>query len=471
MAAVAAQAVLAGAQRLEQVEAGNAAARAAARAIGVERDQDSGPVVTLGDPRGNDPDDPGVPAGAGEHQPGGIAEPIGQLGAGGLGGGQHVALYLAAFVVGAIQLGRDLRRACLVGGQHQLDPGVGAVQAAGGVDPRTEPEADVALVESLGDDPRRGHQRAQPRSPRLAGHPEAAAHQGAVLASQRDEVGDCCQSNEVEVGLGRRRSEQRRAELVGDPGGAQLGEGIAIEGRVQDRAVGQSVAGQMVIRDDHVDAGRPRRGDFVDRADPAVCGDQQPGAALGQPLHGRHRHSVAVLLAPGDQPVAVTAQLADGADRDRGRADAVDVVVPVNGHMQPGGDGGANPFADGRHRPEQQRIVTLVRVEERARLLERAVAAPDQGHRHRLGEPEPVHQVARLAVVVRLERERPGGGFLHAARLSSAWDGIPGRGRTQSAQKLDRFAPLGGLDQRGLFCADAEPVHDGDPDQRPRDRE
>ena len=143
-------------------------------------------------------------------------------------------------MVGAVELGGDLRRPRFVVGQHQLDAGVGPVEATGGVDPRPEPEGEVALVEALGRDAAGGHQRPQAgpaRAPRLG---EPAADQGAVLTPQRDEVGDRCQRDEVELG-GATASAPRSGdrELVGDPGRAELAERIAGDDGVQDRAVGK----------------------------------------------------------------------------------------------------------------------------------------------------------------------------------------------------------------------------------------
>ena len=61
-----------------------------------------------------------------------------------------------------VELGGDRARALAVLGQQQLEPGVGAVQPPGGVDPRREPEADRAGVERARVDAGDGHQRAQP---------------------------------------------------------------------------------------------------------------------------------------------------------------------------------------------------------------------------------------------------------------------------------------------------------------------
>ena len=90
------------------------------------------------------------------------------------------------------------------------------------------------------------------------------------------------------VGAGRivpRRGQQRGGELVGDAGGAEIGAGVAADGRMHDRRVGQDAVGAraVVIGDDDVEARRARGGDLVDRGDRAVGGDQQPRAAGGEP--------------------------------------------------------------------------------------------------------------------------------------------------------------------------------------------
>ena len=61
MAAEAREPLAACAKPFEQVETGDAAARAFAAPFRIERDQDRGPAVALGHPRGADADDPGVP--------------------------------------------------------------------------------------------------------------------------------------------------------------------------------------------------------------------------------------------------------------------------------------------------------------------------------------------------------------------------------------------------------------------------
>ena len=144
VAAVALKVARAGVQAAEQVEGGDRAAGAGAglarrlRLGAGQRDHHRGPVVALGDPAGDDPDHARVPALAGEHVRGTIAELRGLR----LGLEQDPLLGEAPLGVGGVELARDRVRAVSVLGEHQLDAGVGAVQAPGGVDPRRQPEAD-----------------------------------------------------------------------------------------------------------------------------------------------------------------------------------------------------------------------------------------------------------------------------------------------------------------------------------------
>ena len=200
-----------------------------------------------------------------------------------LGAVGDLALGRAALGVGAVELGGDRRGAVGILGQHQLDPGVGAVEAPGGVDPRRQPEAEGALVDALGLDLGDRHQRAQPGPGRRAEHAQPLAHQPPVLADQGDHVGDGRQRDQVELRRARRRPgggpPQRQRELVGDPGGAERAERVAAHDRVQDRAVREALRRLVVVGDDHLDPGGDQRLDLLGRADPAVDRDHQLGAA------------------------------------------------------------------------------------------------------------------------------------------------------------------------------------------------
>ena len=156
VAAVAQQVPGARVQAAEQVEGADRAARAAAL-LTVERDQDRGPVVALGDPRGDDPDHAGMPALGGEHE----RAAFGMLGDERLGLEADPGLDVAALGVDAVELLGDGLGPFAVLGQQQLEPRVGAVQAPGGVQPRAEPEADRGLVEPARVHARDVHQRPQ----------------------------------------------------------------------------------------------------------------------------------------------------------------------------------------------------------------------------------------------------------------------------------------------------------------------
>ena len=91
----------AGLEAGEEVEAGDAAPGAAASALAVERDHDRRPVVALGQARGDDPDDPGMPALPGDDDRRGLAKVLGQLAARRLGGRVDLLLGRAPLAVGA----------------------------------------------------------------------------------------------------------------------------------------------------------------------------------------------------------------------------------------------------------------------------------------------------------------------------------------------------------------------------------
>ena len=78
----------------------------------------------------------------------------------------------------AVELVRDRPRAVLVGGQQQLEAGVGARHPPGRVDARRQAEADRRRVERAGIDCRDRHQRPQARAwrwPRGSSAPPAPA--------------------------------------------------------------------------------------------------------------------------------------------------------------------------------------------------------------------------------------------------------------------------------------------------------
>ena len=141
-------------------------------------------------------------------------------------------LGVAALVVGAVELGRDRRGPLLVVGEHQLDPGVGAVEAARGVDPR-------------GRGGRRGRPRRAARARRRPRRTAPAAPAGVPGGPPRGRARTSARfsprsgtrsATVASATRSRSRSpprsppQQRRRELVGDPRRAELGERVAATG-------------------------------------------------------------------------------------------------------------------------------------------------------------------------------------------------------------------------------------------------
>ena len=237
-------------------------------------------------------------------------------------------------MVQEVELVGHLGGARLVPGHEQLERRVGAPQAARRVQSRAEPEADGALVHVARLERRDAHQRPQPWTLGAGQGLQPLARQPAVLAAKRHEVAHGRETHEVALPLRRRRvapgaCPQRLGELVRHAGGAQAGERVGLERGVQDRACGQAIARAVVVGDDHVDAGRPRRVDLAGGGDPAVDGDQQTGPLRREPRHGGLREAVA-LEPRGQVPGGVPADRAQRLDDDRRRGHPVDVVVAVD---------------------------------------------------------------------------------------------------------------------------------------------
>ena len=181
-------------------------------------------------------------------------------------------------------------------------------------------------------DLRDAHERAQPRLARRRERLQPLADEAAVLALERDDVGDRGQRDEVEVLL-RAPPRAPPSSLYATPGRAQVGARVAAQRRMDDRRVGQRAVGarRVVVGDDDVEAERARLRDLLHGGDRAVGGDEELRPALGEPLDRRGVQAVPVLGPAREEPVDVRAETAQRADEDRRRAHPVDVVVAVHG--------------------------------------------------------------------------------------------------------------------------------------------
>ncbi len=270
VAAIALQVLRASVQRTQQVEPGNAPARALGASRARQRHEYRRPVVALDDPRGHDPDHPGVPALGSQHV--GVALP--QLGHLGLGLPGRPFFDGPALGVQPVELAGDLLGPIRVRAEQQLDTRVGPGQPARGVDSRSQPKAEAARVEVAGIATRHGHQGPQARLLGVSQRPQAGSDQTPVLATERDQVGHRGQRHQVQVRFGAGRAE-RGGQLVGHAGAAQVRAGIAADLGMDDRAAGQLPVGPgpMVVGHDHLQAGPPGLGHLLHGGDPAVDGD------------------------------------------------------------------------------------------------------------------------------------------------------------------------------------------------------
>ena len=334
MAAEAQQVLAAALQAAEQVEAVDAASRAAA-ALAVERHHHDRAPALLDEPRGDDADHPRMPALAGQH----VGVALAELGHLRFGLEADAALDLAPLVRWPRPArARSPSAALAVLGQQQLEAGVGAVQAPRGVQARRQGEADRALADPRRVDARDSHQRAQPRLGGRGQRAQPAPHERPVLAAQRHDVRHRRERDQVEIARQPRRVapagfEQRLRELVGDRRRAQLGARVAAQRRdARSAPTGSrpSARGEWwSVTTTAIPSSRAARtSSTAVIAQSAVTSSRVPRAASActasrlQPVAGG---------AIGDEGVDVGAQLAQRAHQHRRRADPVDVVVAVDG--------------------------------------------------------------------------------------------------------------------------------------------
>ncbi len=109
------------------------------------------------------------------------------------------------------------------------------------------------------------------------------------------------------------------------------------------------------------------------------------------------REPVAVLDAAGQEPADVGAERAQRADHDRGRADAVDVVVAVHGDPGSGGDVALDRLKRALDPVERGRVVRDAGRQELAGRVRSREAAADEDLREHVADPE-----------LALERQRGG---------------------------------------------------------------
>ena len=312
----------------------------------------------------------------------------------------------------------------LVGGEEELERCARVPEPAGCIEARREAESDGTGVDARGIDAGDAHERAEAGFRRSRERPKPGDRKRAVLVDERDDIRDRCESDKVEVPLGNVRvdAEERLTELVDDAGSAELRERILRRPRGHDWAVGQRLGRAMVIGDDHVEAACGGFGHLGCSGDPAVHGQDEPAAFVGEPCKRAAAKAVALVEAARKVPIDVGAELAQQEDRERGRGDPVDVVVAVDANPLARGDGRSEALARGLHVAEEERIMRrLFALEETARVVGIEMAAPREHGGRDAGDAECAREL-RLSVR-RAVRECPGAVVHRPTTLRSGADG------------------------------------------------
>ena len=297
------------------------------------RDQDDRPVVALDEPRGDDADHALVPALARDDVAAAAPAALGprldlrdRL-------AQDALLDRLALAVQAFELLGELLRLAVVLGQEQRERGLRTAQAAGRVDARREPEADRRLRRrAAGSTPATRISARRPgfcvwasrRSPSSASA-RFSSTSGTTSATVASATTSRCRSQN-----GCSSPSSACASFHTTPVPQRPGERVVALERRDDRAGGERLGRPVVVGDDDLEPERPRVLDLGDRGDAAVDGQHEVESLLGEPRERAGVQPVALFEARRQMPRHVCSELAQEQDGERGRADAVGVVVAVD---------------------------------------------------------------------------------------------------------------------------------------------
>jgi hypothetical protein len=159
-------------------------------------------VIALDHPRGDDPYDPWVPVVPSDNQSGSVTQVLRQIPQRCLCRIRNLPLRRPPLTIGPIELNSNLRSSLIVLSQKELHPSIGPVKPPGSVDPRPQPEPEIALVKPARIAFSRSKQRSHPWSLRPANLLEPPLHQRPILTDQRNYIGHCRKRNQIEVGGG-----------------------------------------------------------------------------------------------------------------------------------------------------------------------------------------------------------------------------------------------------------------------------
>jgi hypothetical protein len=190
---------------------------------------------------------------------------------------------------------------------------------------------------------------------------------------------------------------------------------------VHDRHLGERAVGarRVVVGDHDLHPRGARGGDLLDRGDRAVDRDQQLRPARGEALDRGGGQAVAVVDPARQIPVDVGAERAQRAHEDRGRRDAVDVVVAVHGDPRAPPDVAEDDRGGLAEPAERLERMRRLRLQEASRGLRIPHSAPYQHLREHGRDAQLAAQPLGRGVVVRGDFEA-GVGAAHAPEARAA---------------------------------------------------
>src|SRR5919198_490377 len=357
------------------------------------RDQDDGAVVSLDEPRRDDPDHAFVPVLSREHV--GVLTPFWL--------GPRLDLFdrfpqdplfdRLPVAVELVEAVGEPARLLPILGEEQSERGLRVAEPPGGIQPRSQPEADGSRVDRSGIDAGDLHELAQPRLLRARKGAEAGDRQAAVFVHERDDVRNRRNRDEIEVPVQPFAAlpQEGLAELEDDSRAAKVAErigGVAV--RPDQRAGRQRLGWPVVVGHDDFEPELARRGHFRRSRDSTVDREDEPAAVRGEPRECLLLYPVSLVEPTRQVPLDIGAEPAQDQDGKGGRADAVGVVVTVDTDAAAGGDRAAGRLTSGGHVAELEWVMSGQRTfEESPGAVDVVVAAASKHGRRCLAEPEP----------------------------------------------------------------------------------
>ena len=211
-------------------------------------------------------------------------------------------------------------------------------QPARGVQTRTERETDVRGARARRLDLRHIHESGEPGVPGVAKPLQTERREDPVLGSERDDVGDGPDRDEVEVlldGVGKFAvvAGERLEHLEGDADAGEILVRIArvLPLRVDDRErVGKRLLGLVVIGHDDVESHLTAKRDLLVPGDAAVDGDDELGPDVARELHAAVGEPVSFIETVRDVEVDAATDGLETSLHQHDGGDAIDVVVAAD---------------------------------------------------------------------------------------------------------------------------------------------